>query len=123
MAHFGGGISSVKERMDRYIDFMGADFWAGKPLISPPYLDNFNKYFQRIFFNMAGRELGLQTLKCALTNISPKRLMFGTDYPFNFIDDGKGMGTYIREISGQGLDKKTVESVLSANAVELLNLK
>src|SRR5450759_2518516 len=33
VAHFGGGYSSVKERMDRYIKVMGASFWNGKPLI------------------------------------------------------------------------------------------
>ena len=76
MAHFGGGFSSIKERMDRYIDKQGANFWHGKPLISEPYLENYNKYFDRLYFNMAGREIGLQTIKCALTNISPKRLLF-----------------------------------------------
>ena len=30
---------------------------------------------------MAGREIGVQTVKCALTNISPRRLLFGTEAP------------------------------------------
>jgi len=38
VAHFGGGYSTIKERMDRYIRTMGASFWYKKPLISEPYL-------------------------------------------------------------------------------------
>lgn len=123
MAHFGGGFSSIKERMDRYINFLGAKFWTGKPLISEPYLENYNKYFSRLYFNMAGREIGIQTIKCALTNISPKRLLFGTDYPPNFIDDGKGMRTYVETIRQLDLDRKTIDAMLGANAMDLLGLK
>jgi len=123
MAHFGGGFSAVKERMDRYIHFLGAGFWNGKPLISEPYLENYNRYFDRLYFNMAGREIGLQTIECALTNISPKRLLFGTDYPPNFVDDGRGMRTYVEKIRQLDLDPETIDAMLSGNAAELLGLK
>ena len=123
VAHFGGGFSSLKERMDRYVDFLGEKFWTGKPLISAPYLDNYNKYFGRLYFNMAGREAGLQTIECALTNISPNRLLFATDYPSNFIDDGNGMRVYIEKIRQIDLDKKSIEGMLGANAIDLLGLE
>ena len=122
IAHFGGGFSSVKERMDRYIRFLGADFWFGKPLISPPYLENYDKYFDRLYFNMAGREIGMETIRCALNNISPKKLLFGTDYPPNFIDDGMGMRTYIRRIRELDLDKESIDGMLGNNAIDLLGL-
>ena len=123
VAHFGGGFSSIKERMDRYIDFLGEKFWGGKPLISAPYLENYNKYFDRLYFNMAGREVGVETIQCALTNISPGKLLFATDYPANFIDDGKGMRTYIERIRQLDLDRKAIDGMLGANAVDLLGLK
>lgn len=123
MAHFGGGFSSIKERMDRYIKFLGADFWFGKPLISPPYLENYNKYFGRLFFNMAGREIGIETIKCALTNISTGKLLFGTDYPPNFVNDGIGMRTYIQRIRELPLDRKSIDAMLGTNAIELLGLQ
>ncbi|MDP2917729.1 MAG: amidohydrolase family protein [Dehalococcoidia bacterium] len=122
VAHFGGGFSSIKERMDRYIRVLGAKFWSGKPLISEPYLERYDQHFDRLYFNMAGREVGMQTVKCALTNISPKRLLFGTDYPPNFTNDGIGMRTYIEKIRQLDLDKKAIEGMLSTNAVELLGL-
>ena len=122
VSHFGGGISSVKERLDRYVDYMGAKFWTEKPLISEPYLERFNEHFNKIYFNMAGREIGIQTVKCALTNISPRRLLFGTDYPPNFINDPVGMATYIEKISQLDLDKESIDAMLSTNAIELLGL-
>ncbi len=90
IAHFGGGYSIVKERMDRYVRTMGANFWYKKPLIREPYYENYNKYFDRLYFNMAGREIGVQTMKAALTNMSPMRLVFATDYPPNFCNDPQG---------------------------------
>ncbi len=123
VAHFGGGFSSIKERMDRYIRVMGARFWNAKPLISEPYLENFNKYFDRLYFNMAGREIGIQTAQCALTNINPKRLLFATDYPPNFVNDGKGIRNYIEKIKQLDLDKKSVNDILGNNAVRFFNLK
>lgn len=123
MAHFGGGYSAVKERMDRYVKFMGAKFWTGKPLISEPYYENYEKYFNRLYFNMAGREIGVESARCALTNISPKKLMFGTDYPPNFIDDGEGMRAWIEEIRKLPLEEEAIRGMLSGNAVELLRLE
>jgi aminocarboxymuconate-semialdehyde decarboxylase len=87
MAHFSGSISSIKERLDRYVSYWGERFWSEKLLIGEPYAERFNEHFSKIYFNMAGREIGMETIKCALTNISPRRLLFATDYPPNFVDD------------------------------------
>jgi len=122
MAHFGGGISSIKERLDRYVRFWGAEFWWGKPLIREPYAERFNEHFSKIYFNMAGREIGMDTIRCALTNISPRRLLFATDYPPNFIDDPIGMRTYIEKIKQLDIDKESIEAMLGNNGIELLRL-
>jgi predicted TIM-barrel fold metal-dependent hydrolase len=71
---------------------------------------------------MAGREIGIKTIKCALTNISPKRLLFGTDYPPNFVDDPIGMRTYIEKIKELDMDKESIEAMLGNNAKGLLKL-
>ena len=122
IAHFGGGISSIKERLDRYIGYWGARFWNDKPLIREPYLERFNEHFGKLYFNLAGREIGAQSLQCALTNISPKRLLFGTDYPPNFVDDPQGMKAYIEAIRRLDLDKASIEGILANNGRELLGL-
>ncbi len=123
IGHFGGGISSIKERLDRYIGYWGAKFWNDKPLIKEPYLERFNEHFGKLYFNLAGREIGMQSVHCALTNISPKRLLFGTDYPPNFVDDPEGMKKYIAEIRRLDLDKESIEGILGGNGVKLLGLK
>lgn len=122
IAHFGGGISSIKERLDRYLIYWGAKFWSEKPLISEPYAERFDEHFKKLYFNMAGREIGIETLKCALTNISPQRLLFGTDYPPNFVDDPIGMKTYIKEIRQLDMDNELIEAMLGNNGGELLGL-
>jgi aminocarboxymuconate-semialdehyde decarboxylase len=122
MGHFGGGISSIKERLDRYIGYWGAKFWNDKPLIRAPYLERFNEHFGKLYFNMAGREVGEQSLQCALTNISPKRLLFGTDYPPNFVDDPQGMRAWIEAIRKLGLDPASIDGMLGKNGAELLGL-
>jgi aminocarboxymuconate-semialdehyde decarboxylase len=122
VAHFGGGISSVKERLDRYLRYWGEKFWQGKPLISAPYLDRFNEHFNKLFFNLAGREIGINSIECALTNIRPERLLFATDYPFNFTDNPEEMKTYIDEIKKLDMDKEQIENILGENGKKLLGL-
>ncbi len=122
VAHFGGGYSSIKERMDRYLKVMGETFWYKKPLISEPYYENYQKYFDKLYFNMAGREIGVQTITCALTNISPKRLLFGTDYPPNFMNNADGMRSYVDAIKKLDLDKEAIDAMLGGNAAKLFHL-
>jgi len=122
IGHFGGGISAIKERLDRYIGYWGAKFWNDKPLIREPYLERFNEHFGKLYFNMAGREIGLQSIQCALTNISPERLLFGTDYPPNFVDDPQGMKAYIQAIRDLDLDEASIEGILGNNGIALLGL-
>ncbi len=122
IGHFGGGISAIKERLDRYIGYWGAKFWNDKPLIREPYLERFNEHFGKLYFNLAGREIGVQSIACALTNISPRRLLFGTDYPPNFVDDPQGMKGYIQAIRSLDLDKASIDAILGGNGTELLGL-
>jgi aminocarboxymuconate-semialdehyde decarboxylase len=122
MSHFGGGISSMKERLERYVEYWGAKFWKGKPLISEPYLERFNEHFAKIYFNTAGREIGMATMRCALTNISPKRLVFGTDYPPNFVRDPQGIKKYIQKIQEMDIGQDAIAAILGSNGIELLGL-
>ena len=108
--------------MDRYIKVMRETFWYEKPLISEPYYENYQKYFDKLYFNMAGREIGIQTIQCALTNISPRRLLFSTDYPPNFMNNAEGMANYIDAIKKLDLDKEEIDGMLGANAAKLFPL-
>lgn len=115
--HFGGGISAVLERLDAY---MGRSvFYPGKPLISKPW----REYFNKLYFNMAGREQGMDTVKCALTNINPQKMMFGTDWPFNYDNDPQGVREYAAEIRKLDLSKEDIDGMLGGNAAKLLGIE
>ena len=120
--HFGGGVSSVLERLDAYMSYTGpgwSDFYPGKPLISKPW----RTYFDKLYFNMAGREQGMDTVKCALTNISPGKMMFATDFPFNYDNDPHGVREYVADIRKLGLSKEEIEGMLGTNAAKLLGIE
>ena len=117
MAHFGGGIAAVKERL------VGKGYRFGT--LKKP----FGEYFRMVYFDMAGFEGGITALNCALQGISADRLVFATDYPQDFTgvntDTGKGMGAiknYIAAIRGLPLPEKSKERILAGTAEELLKL-
>ena len=74
-------------------------------------------------FNMAGREVGMAAVKCALTTISPRRLMFGTDWPFNYDGNTQGVKRYIEEIRKLDLPKEDIEAMLGGNAARLFGIE
>ena len=122
MNHFGGGVSSVIERVDAYMSYVGPgwpDFYSGKRLISKPW----REYFDKLYFNMAGREVGTDTAKCALTNISPRKLMFGSDWPFNFDGNPEDVKRYVGDIRELDLPKEDIDGILGGNAARLLGIE
>jgi 2,3-dihydroxybenzoate decarboxylase len=121
MNHLGGGVSSVLERMDAYMNFVGPgcpSLYRDKPLISKPW----RTYFDKLYFNVAGREVGMDAVRCALTNIKPDRLMFGTDWPYNFDHEPQQVKRYVNEIGKLGLSKEAVDGILGGNAARVLGL-
>jgi predicted TIM-barrel fold metal-dependent hydrolase len=122
MNHFGGGVSAVLERLDAYMGYVGPgcpSLYRGEPLISRPW----REYFDKLYFNMAGREIGMAAVKSALTNISPQKLMFGTDWPFNYDRNPAGAAQYIEEIRKLDLPEKDIDDMLGGNAARLLGIQ
>ena len=118
MNHFGGGVSAVMERVNVYTNLMGESFYRGKPPISKPW----RTYFDKLYFSMAGREAGMAAVKSALTTISPKKLMFATDWPPNFENNPRGASEYVEAIRELDLPKEDIEDMLGGNAARLLKL-
>ncbi len=121
MNHFGGGVSAVLERMDAYMGYVGPgcpSLYMGEPMISRPW----REYFDKLYFNMAGREVGMAAVKCALTNINPQKLMFATDWPFNYDRDSTEAKRYIDEIKKLDLPEEIIDNMLGNNATKLLGI-
>jgi predicted TIM-barrel fold metal-dependent hydrolase len=122
MNHFGGGVSSVIDRLDAYMDFLGDGwdrFYLDEPLISRPW----REYWNKLYFNVAGREMGISSLTCALTNIAPEKLVFGTDWPFNYDYRPEAVRAYAGEIRKLDLPAGAAEGILGDNAARILGLK
>ena len=117
IAHFGGGIAAVKDRL------VGKGYRFGT-LRRP-----FGEYYDMVYFDMAGFEGGATALHCALQGIRPERLVFASDYPQDFTgvntDTGKGMTAlhdYIDAVRGLPIDEKQKEAMLAGTAARLLKL-
>jgi aminocarboxymuconate-semialdehyde decarboxylase len=119
--HYGGGIAAVKERIEQYMDRWGRDFWdqGTKPAISKP----FSYYFDKIYIDSAGYDGRMNAMKCALTGVRPERIVFGSDYPFDFAGNIDGIPKFIQNIRNLGLDKQAKENILGDNAAKLLGIK
>ena len=117
MAHFGGGIAAVKDRL------VGKGYRFGT--LKKP----FGEYYDQIYFDMAGFEGGLTALNCALQGIRPERLVFASDYPQDFsgvnTDTGKGMAalkSYVETIRNLPLSESAKADMLGGTALRLLKL-
>lgn len=117
MAHFGGGIAAVKDRL------------TGKGYRFGTLKRPFGEYYDRVYFDMAGFEGGLAALSCALQGIRPERLLFASDYPQDFTgvnsDTGKGMTElrdYIDNIRQLPLSEPSKAALLGGTAANLLKL-
>jgi predicted TIM-barrel fold metal-dependent hydrolase len=121
MNHFGGGVSTLLERLDAYMSYVGPgcpSLYMEKTLISKPW----REYFNKLYFNIAGREVGVATLKSALTIINPEKLMFGTDWPFNYDHNPHDVRRYIEEIESLELSEGNIEGILGGTAAKLLRI-
>jgi predicted TIM-barrel fold metal-dependent hydrolase len=117
VAHFGGGIAAVKDRL------------VGKGYRFGTLRKSFGEYYDMVYFDMAGFEGGIAALNCALQGIRPERLVFASDYPQDFTgvntDTGKGMKElrgYIETIRKLPLDEKSKAKILGDTAMGLLKL-
>lgn len=123
ISHLGGGISTVLERLVKIIKKRGQRFWLTKgvkPPFSEPFDENFNCLFNKIYFDMAGAQRAMNAIKCALTTIDPRKLLFATDYPFDFNNNPQLVRKYIEDIKKLDIPPKYIELIFSGNALSLL---
>jgi aminocarboxymuconate-semialdehyde decarboxylase len=117
IAHFGGGIAAVKDRL------LNKSYRFGT--LKHP----FGASFDMLYFDLAGFEGGLPALNCALQGIRPERLVFATDYPQDFCgvntDTGRGIKeirAYIHAVGKLDLTADQKEAILGGTSKRLLKL-
>jgi predicted TIM-barrel fold metal-dependent hydrolase len=117
MAHFGGGIAAIKERLVKKAHRF--DRRLQRP---------FEELFNLLYFDMAGFEGGELALNAALAGISPDRLVFATDYPQDFTGVSTSSGLrapavsdYIADIRAR-VPAAVADKILGGTAARLLRL-
>jgi predicted TIM-barrel fold metal-dependent hydrolase len=114
ISHKGGGIAALRERiLYRFAE-------PGAP--GTRMRRSFDEYLSKLYFNLAGHWGGMASVQCALTTISPSRLVFATDYPQNFFRDPMEIKTYIDNIKALNLPELDKQRILGGTAKELLGM-
>jgi len=118
IAHFGGGIVSVKDRLSAKAYRFGT-----------PLKRSFEEYFDLFYFDMSGFEGGETALRCALLGIRPERMVFATDYPQDFsgmtTSTGRGVPgirEYVDRIRALNLPENVKAGMLGGTAMTLLRI-
>lgn len=117
ISHCGGAISSLKGRIRMYQDRTA---WADGVFLSS--FEEFDRLFDRLYFDTAGHGGWLNIVKSALLSIKPERLLFGTEYPKEMLTP-ENVSEFIQGISGLDLSPKDKQRILGDNAARLLNLR
>jgi len=100
MSHLGGGLAALLGRVRNY---QNREFWgtAGDPRHGKNPPKPFDHYLGMMYFDTGGFFGHLNAVKTALLELSPNRLVFGTDYPQEirsaevmkgFVEDLKTLG-------------------------------
>jgi predicted TIM-barrel fold metal-dependent hydrolase len=116
-----GGKAAFRE-IERAVKQLGMN---GIHIISRPgamITKPWKEYFKKLHFSMAGREVGIAIIRGALTTIKPEKLMFATDWTWNFEDNPRGAKKYIAETRKLDLSGREIDRILGDNAAKLMGL-
>jgi predicted TIM-barrel fold metal-dependent hydrolase len=118
ISHLGGGIAALLGRIEPYQDKV---FWGTQdhPRHGKLPGEPFRNYLDRLYFDTGGFFGNINAVKCALMEIKPGNLIFGTDYPQE-IREGMQIKNFVREIKNLPLSKKEIDGILSENGKRFL---
>ncbi len=117
MAHLGGGVAGILGRLRSYQD---KEFWAttGNERHGRQPEHELDHYLEnRFVFDTAGFAGSLSSVRAALCEIKPERIVFGTDYPQE-IREAEEVTRFVRDLKTLGADG---EAILAGNANLLLS--
>jgi predicted TIM-barrel fold metal-dependent hydrolase len=130
MPHFGGGMQSLKWRIvishqpeswDLPEELRGHALMH-RELKERGLWDDFNRQFDKLYFDSAGYGGAIEVMRAAVDGISRNRLTFGTDYPFEFRDP-KDTRNYISSIKSLNISDEDKRNILGQNVLNLFKIK
>ncbi len=129
-AHYGGGIPALKGRIISWFSLKPGDIpeeYVEVPRTLKEVEDfglipTFNKYFDKIYFDMAGFGGYMPIARAALMSIKHTRLCFGTDYPFEFRRP-EDYRAYLAAIKRLDISEEQKRAILGGNVLRLFKVK
>lgn len=109
ISHFGGLILMAKERLNMAAKRYGFE-------------QDFEEGFAKLAFDMAGYNGDMSIVHFALQKVSPNKLLFATDFPYNFKKGAVEIRQYIDKISSLELGPNVIDAILGGNAQHLFQI-
>jgi predicted TIM-barrel fold metal-dependent hydrolase len=121
VSHLGGGIAALLGRIEPYQD---KEFWgtAQHPRHGKLPRGPFREYLDKIYFDTGGFFGNINAVKCALVEIKPKNIVFGTDYPQEIRDESQ-LVEFVRGFDTLSLSRDEINGIFSENGKQLLKIK
>ena len=120
MSHLGGHFYACISRIELYQDKV---FWGTKdhPRHSRRSKEPFRYYLNKMYFDTGGIQGDVNPLKMALMELSPKNIVYGTDYPLE-IRDKETVKKFVQDIRKLPLPQEDIDGILGNNARKLLGI-
>ena len=118
ISHLGGGIAALVGRIEPYQDKV---FWgtADHPRHGKLPRHPFRRYLDRLCFDTGGFFGNINAVKCALLEIKPKNIVFGTDYPQEIRDEAQ-IERFVKDIKALPLSQEEKNGIFSENGKRFL---
>ncbi|MBI4332494.1 MAG: amidohydrolase [Chloroflexi bacterium] len=128
-AHYGGGIPALKGRIISWFSLTADDIPAENRVVPRTLkevedfglMKTFNRYFDKMYFDMAGFGGFIPIARAALLAVKHTRLCFGTDYPFEFRRP-EDYRAYVSAIKRLDMTEEDKRAVLGGNVLRLFRV-
>jgi predicted TIM-barrel fold metal-dependent hydrolase len=120
MSHLGGGFAFW---MSRILSYQDKEFWrtADHPRHAKVAKRPFQEYLPEMLFDLGGLTGDITPVKMALLEMSPKTIVFGTDFPIE-IKEGETIRRFVEEIRKLPLSQEDIDGILADNGRALIGL-
>ena len=122
VAHFGGGISSILNRIEDYYEVEWKENQTGDNILKY----DFKHYMDKIYIDTAGVLGWANGMNSALGAVKPGRILFGSDYPSEISAEATptraSLRGYVKAIGDLDIPESDRKAILGDTTSKILKL-